>query len=183
MAFDVSRIRQLLRQFDSHTLSQFSVEFASSQPQYRKRLRHDIEDTLSVVNEPEKGQLLNLDERPDLEEWSISISHCKKLGGWCATPKPGRVGLDIEEKSRIELRLIERVTTSQEIKAAPHFSYLWCAKEAYFKALAGDQPVTISELTIQKWRESEGPIWHFESPSLQGALIEHGDLLIAVARV
>src|SRR5438132_929955 len=146
MAYNVQRLSHRIKEFEPKILSGFSEEFGSNRSDHRKKIRSAVHDALGVLSEPERGKLLNLDEVPDLEEWSISISHCAALGGWIAAPLPLKIGLDIEIKRRIHDKLIKRIAMGDELANIPDPAFLWCAKESYFKALAKDQPVAVTQL-------------------------------------
>lgn len=84
-------------------------------------------------------------------DFHTSISHCNGIGiiAWSRHP----VGVDIELSARVLGRLVERVSSSQDVAAAPSFAALWSAKEACFKALkAFDQPSVLSQISIGEWR-------------------------------
>jgi 4'-phosphopantetheinyl transferase EntD len=87
-----------------------------------------------------------------LPEWNISVSHTLDIGGWVAVPRLYSVGFDIEMRQRLKREVLERIASPAEIAAAPDPVFLWAAKEACFKALAGQgQPAAISDIAIQGW--------------------------------
>jgi len=180
MAYDLPGLSRTIKAFDSRILSGFSPEFASDRPDHRLKIRHAIREALGILSEPERGRLLDLDEVPDLEEWSVSISHCANLGGWIATPLPLKVGLDIEIKKRIHSKLVKRIAQEGELEGIPDSALLWCAKESYFKALAKDQPVAVTQLRIGGWEERAGG-FHFCHGSMRGAVFSVVDLLVSVS--
>lgn len=160
----------------------FSADWSAKSPDYRLRIRQSLQRHLA----PSDLGILDLDRRPQLSEWSISISHCPTVGGWAALPRPSRVGVDMEEISRIKLPIIERISLTTEISAAPHPEFLWCAKEAFFKALDSEQPSVMTELQIGGW--SQGPdqsyLYIGEGPKPgKGCLIAEKDRIISVCVV
>jgi hypothetical protein len=117
------------------------------------------------------------DSPPRPKDWSVSISHCRSFGGWLAVPRPHRIGFDAEESSRVQVRIVERVCSRQEIAECPDPAYLWSAKEAYFKALEHEQPQTITELTVRDWMPMGSGIFHFApEKNMRGILIEDAGL-------
>ena len=102
--------------------------------------------------------------RPQLPEWSLSISHTQDYGGWIAVPSPGRlysIGLDIERRERLNREILARVCTFEELAAAPDPAFLWVAKEACYKALAGPlQPKTMVEVRVHDW-SPQFALWSF----------------------
>lgn len=181
MAYDIPGLIRSIKSFDSRLLARFAPEFGSEVRDHRLKIRHSIRDELGVLSEPERGRLLDLDEVPDLEDWSVSISHCARLGGWIAAPLPVRVGLDIEVKDRIHGKLLERIAQPGELVKVPDPALLWCAKESCFKALADDQPVAMSQLRIEHWSARPDGAWDFSCGELRGAVFSAVDLLISVS--
>ena len=90
---------------------------------------------------------------------SSSVSHCQNMGGYVASNKAVRLGLDMEENNRITIEVLQRMFSKDEIDTCPEPSALWCAKEALYKALKEDgQPQVLSELPPLQWqRVSEQP--------------------------
>ncbi len=128
--------------------------WGAQEPGYRDLIRKSLAEVLK----PEEN---DLSKPPRSSKWSISISHAKHFGGWVAVPLPHRVGFDVEEDRRITPAIIERMSTAQEIADCPNPSFLWCAKEAYFKSLAQDQPQAITQLNISGWVQLEPGLYSF----------------------
>ncbi|MGE0631908.1 MAG: hypothetical protein AB7O96_05845 [Pseudobdellovibrionaceae bacterium] len=109
-------------------------EWNSGNPNHRKEIHHQIKSLPF--------------------EWSASISHCGKAGGWVAVPAPYKIGFDIEEVSRVRPELARRICEEpdEEFTTAPSASSLWVAKEATFKGLFDiNQPTVISQIEIGPW--------------------------------
>lgn len=116
-----------------------------------------------------------------------SISHCPRLGTFVAAPLP--LGVDVEIFTRVEDRIVARVSTAQEMSEAPSAAALWCAKEAGFKALrAFNQPSVISRISIGDWKKIDSQVEtyrllnpdDFNSPSEnRGAVIRLGEFIFA----
>lgn len=84
-----------------------------------------------------------------------SISHCPLASGYAIASSPhiGAVGFDLEELHRISRPIVERVSTPEELQAAPDFRALWVAKEAAFKALNRKGKMTVmTEARILDWK-------------------------------
>ncbi len=181
MAYNIPRLTQRIQTFAPGVLSGFSEDFASNRPDHRNKIRLAVSEALADLSEAQRAQLLNLEEVPRLEKWSVSISHCAALGGWLASPLPLKVGLDIEVKRRIHDKLIKRIATGDELKAIPDPAFLWCAKESYYKALAKDQPAAVTQLQIGGWKKKEPDFYNFTGKDMKGSLFSIVDLLVSVA--
>lgn len=135
-----------------------SVSWASDRPQYRLLLRQAIQSQLKV----KEDSMLNLEKLPELPNGFVSISHSQKVGGYVFSQK-NKVGLDIESAARVSNKIVQRVSSDDELKLAPGPSHLWCAKEALFKSLRGDhQPQIISAVQFSQWN-SLGHFWQAHS--------------------
>lgn len=175
---------QRLKSLSPGLMGVLSDKFSSKSPQYRHQIRGSLASQLQNLTPLEKSEVLDLSRTPGLHNWSVSISHCQALGGWVAKSKPSHIGFDLEVKSRIEPKLVQRIATPKEISAAPDPSYIWCAKESYYKYLEKAQPVTFTELQITDWLRQADQTWTFSmngAPQARGFLLIEGDLLAALA--
>lgn len=146
------QLSSLMIRFQSHfpqLRGEFSELLTSQNKEHRLHIRQSLQRQLAPLD----AGLLELARRPRLPGWSISISHCPSVGGWVALPGSNRVGLDIEELSRIQLPIVRRISEKSEIQCAPRPEFIWCAKEAFYKGLDSDQPQVISELGIGDWTQ------------------------------
>lgn len=144
----------------------------------------------SVPNSNWEKTILDLAELPTHPNLSISISHTAVEGAWVSAEN-FYVGLDIERSDRLTPRLIARVATEAERARTPDDRYLWCAKEAAFKALsarakshaplpqAPPAPKTIGEIEILNW-SPRGEAQMFKGFLGQGWLVDGGDRLLAL---
>ncbi len=170
MAHPFQRLIEKIQSFDSRMALDIQSEFASVEPRYRENIRSSLHKQFG------SDQVLDLNLRPSTMGWSISVSHCRGAGGWVAVPEPRRVGFDLELRDRIREEAVARVVAPDELKMAPHYSYLWCAKEAFYKALGDEQPGTFSQVRVADWRGLGPGLWSFP----KGLLIEEGPLLAAI---
>lgn len=95
-----------------------------------------------------------------------SISHCPAVGVLVLSSHP--IGVDVEKTARVELKIVARVSSSQELVITPSPASLWCAKEAAFKALRPyQQPSVISDISIEGWQKIDSQIetFHMRNPS------------------
>ncbi len=170
MADGFQRIIQELRKHEPRLLAGQSAEWGAEQSSYRQKIRAGAEARLKEAGENDVAAIKNLNAHPRPANWSLSISHTKGLGAWIASPRPVHAGLDIEVGDRISQAVIARVCGNQEIKSAPQPEFLWCAKEAYFKALENHQPPTIAQLEISRWKKLGENLYSF-----QGSKALHGE--------
>ena len=118
----------------------FRPEWGSTYPEHRELIRNDLKYLFE-----EKGI-------------NTSISHCPQLGVVAASRQP--IGVDVEVVSRVQKNVAARISTPEELSAAPDFAALWCAKEACFKALKTyQQPSVISKVSIGDWQKIDS---HFD---------------------
>jgi hypothetical protein len=76
--------------------------------------------------------------------------------------KPSRIGVDVEQVSRIRAHIIERVSSSKEISEAPKQEFLWSAKEAAFKSHS-DTVEVISSVEVFDWQSRQRDVWSFKA--------------------
>lgn len=144
-------------------------EWGSQNPQYRTLIQ---------------AELSTLIANPKLH---TSISHCPGLGAIIAAPQP--IGIDVEVFTRVEPRVVARISSAQEVAQSPNPASLWCAKEACFKALrAFNQPSVISKISVGDWKKIDSQFEtfrflnpeDFNSPSeSRGAIINLGEFTCA----
>jgi hypothetical protein len=114
--------------------------------------RQQIRAALSTETEQD---LSSLENRPNPPGYQLSISHCPAAGGFILIGDfSGTLGFDLEQTSRAEARIVQRVSTPEEMHKAPHPALLWCAKEAGFKGESHRPGMTvISQVRCRDWRE------------------------------
>lgn len=178
MAYDLPGLIARIHQFEPKANVHLSEAFASNREGHRAKIRQSIAETLKAG--PEIHDLKSL---PHVDGWSISISHCKNLGGWIAIPRPARVGFDIELTARLSDPVIERISQPGELQHIPDPRFLWCAKESYYKALEQRQPDAVTQIRIENWQIDPAGEWRFSSRGLRGSLFSAVDLLVSVALV
>lgn len=116
-----------------------NTKWGSKNPEHRALIRAEI-STLAAA--------------PQLH---TSVSHCPGLGAIVTAPSP--VGVDVEIYSRVEERIVIRVSSAQEMADSPSAAALWCAKEACFKALRTfNQPPVISKISIGDWKKIDSQV-------------------------
>ncbi len=175
-----------------------SPVWSASHPNSRQQIRENIIKTLKFkkhdLNKLAKNEILNLNLVPNLTQMMVglSISHCPGLGGfaYCKLKAPVEfdtglgvginVGFDIEEAQRVSMKVVKRVSTKEEILAAPSPEALWVAKEACFKASNFKYPNSqyrlISKIKIHHWQSN-----HFEFETLKGVVWHYQDFVLGLA--
>jgi hypothetical protein len=101
-----------------------------------------------------------------------------------AVTRPLQVGWDVERADRIQIKTVERVCSAEEVAAAPEVGFLWCAKEAFFKALEDEQPLILSALTITGWEAVGVSMWRWQGlgpRNTSGILLHEAPWLLAGA--
>ncbi|MBO9668014.1 MAG: hypothetical protein J7501_14525 [Bdellovibrio sp.] len=79
-----------------------------------------------------------------------SIAHTHGMGVLVLSKHA--VGVDAEVSSRVQEKVIARVSSPEDVQAAPNAASLWVAKEATFKALRPyKQPSVLSDISIGAW--------------------------------
>lgn len=181
MAGGFQRLISLVHKHHPEMRAQGTSLWGAREENYRALIRASIKDVLQT-----EDHVADLARPPKSTKWSISISHAANFGGWVAAPLPARIGFDVEEGRRITDKVIERMSTEAERKDCPNPSYLWCAKEAYFKALAQDQPQAITQLNIGEWELLEPDFYSFRaSPHKAGRgwVLNHEPFLYGICFV
>ena len=136
-----------------------SEEWGAGTPSSRLWIRQSLSASLPGLAPEEQAAITNLDMPPRPRAWSLSVSHTPGMGGWVAVLRDHQIGWDVERKVRISPNIIQRVCQADEVTGAPHGSFLWCAKESFFKALEDFQPLTLPELTITNWQSTGPDLW------------------------
>lgn len=128
-------------------------EFSSQQNNHRALIReHIVKNYDANLSAQEKINIQNLDLLPQSEKLFFSISHNQNAGGYTASSLEH--GFDIELSSRISEKIVTRVSTTAEVNEAPDYKFLWCAKEAAYKALdftKSDANLIVSDFEIYDW--------------------------------
>lgn len=123
---------------------------------YRLKVREHLYDLLVKDGHEPSKNLLDIHQRPTCKDVFISISHCPQhtLLAW----GPRTLGCDIELSSRINKKMIGRISTPQELEEAPELSHLWTAKEAAFKAISSSIKL-LSSVEIIEWQKEIATHW------------------------
>jgi 4'-phosphopantetheinyl transferase EntD len=183
MASDFPGIIEELKRSEASVFGASLPEWGAEIQGHREKIRTALKTALLEAGEAEHESLTDLKRPPRPAKFSVSISHTQGFGAWIACARPHRIGLDIENRARIKREIVERVSTAFELSAAPHFEYLWCAKEAYYKAMESDQPSTISELEISNWKKTNG-LFTFAGGKafpVEGFVLEFAPYILAIA--
>lgn len=99
--------------------------------------------------------MMDLNQPPQLEGVKISISHNPLLGGFIISDEAA--GFDIEDRNRIEPKLIQRIASAEEMKVAPFPAAIWGAKESAWKAIQNSsrvvvKPTVMTDIEITSWK-------------------------------
>ncbi len=135
-------------------------DWGDENPDYRLSIRKGLFEYLKN-NHPDEiaDSVWDLETPPVLKSLFISISHSHGMGGFIVCT--WSVGLDIENTTRISEKIVERVSSEEELKSCPEFELLWPAKEAIFKC--STEFYTISQIQIQSWQASQNETYFFTS--------------------
>lgn len=139
-------------------------KFCSNQTDHRRLIRDDIlKNFQTQLNPQEISSIKDLDSFPKTEKIFFSISHNQEMGGYSvATAKHG---FDLELKSRISTPIIQRISTQNELSMTPDLKFIWCAKEAAFKALS-TFVTTVSDFEVVNWQsQNETGLWTYRITS------------------
>ena len=96
--------------------------------------------------------------RDSLREFAQNFSHAftsrsHTQGAGVFVAHFSAVGVDIEVSKRVTPAAVARISSEQELAAAPSPASLWSAKEAAFKALyTFVQPPVVSKISIGDWK-------------------------------
>lgn len=138
--------------------------FCSNQTDHRRLIRDDIlKKFQSQLSSEEISSIQDLDSFPKTEKIFFSISHNQELGGYSVAS--AKHGFDLELKSRISTSIIQRISTPNELSIAPDLKFIWCAKEAAFKALS-HSVITVSDFEVVNWQsQNETGLWTYRITS------------------
>lgn len=167
-----------------------SPHWGSTQNNYRINLRRSLFEVIRDLGDEMSRyqQLLALEVPPTSERFAISISHTKALGGFVLSEKFPLIGFDVEEISRVEQKVTQRVMHPDSHKA-PSPAHLWSAQEAAFKALNKRLSLSVlSQINVSDWKKIDSFTYKYtanvisksNSVSAQGGCILDGDLIYSV---
>lgn len=161
----------------------------STNLKHRSEIRGCLERDFSAhFSRQQLARLNDLTWLPEASDGSISISHCRLLGGFAYSKFA--VGFDVEETSRISLPVLRRTASEAELAECPVPEFLWVAKESGYKALsASEAGLVISDLHAWDWQShNENQVFSFRLKSEKtldlglnrGFLFSEGVCLFAV---
>lgn len=165
MSLIKERLDQIRSQMQIDLLDlNLSPLFNSNQNNYRQLIRDEIsKNHKSDLNTEEILSIQNLDTYPKTSSVFFCISHNQELGGYSVASC--KHGFDIELKSRISTAIVQRVSTEAELSSAPDSKFVWCAKEAAFKALS-PTVITVADLEVVDWQsQNETGLWAYRVTS------------------
>lgn len=156
------KIRFIKESLGADLRIQLKEEWGSSHSNNRIAIREHLATKESqYFNRQQLAQLYDLNWIPECSGF-VSISHCKLSGGYTFSNLAH--GFDIEELTRISVPVLKRTSQETEIHSAPRPEFLWCAKEAGFKAhstaktyIVGTAPLLVTDFITHGWSS------HFEN--------------------
>lgn len=126
----------------------------ASKNECRLLLRQQLLQHLSQSGETQLDpSIQDLDQLPQQQGWSLSLSHCPQGSAFVALAKPNfQVGIDVESIERLSQPIIDRIAKPHELNACPKPLHLFSAKESAWKALNQNyQLATLSHLETVNW--------------------------------
>jgi len=112
---------------------------------------HRNEIRTELYKKTKDASFLDLQKVPKSEQFFVSISHSKSLGGYALHLKK-EIGFDVEDTERIKPEIIKRISTGKDDKLFDQYTskYLWVIKEAAFKLMQGACDV-MTEVEVQNF--------------------------------
>lgn len=169
-----------------------SPRYASSQPDHRQMLRAILVDQLAAKGAiapmaDELDAITNLDVRPRVNGWALSISHCPSQGGVALARGSFGLGFDVEETSRVSAAAAARVASfSTEKPIVGHASPVafWVAKESSIKAFSNLARIDLNYGVVEITSLLPGGAFtsRWNSHEAIGHLIDQGDVTLGLAR-
>ena len=156
----------------------FQKSWGSQSPAHRIKIREALLDYLKRNHSDEvNDSVLDLEALPTLHRLFVSISHCSDMGGYVVCSQP--VGFDIENTSRLNPKVVGRVSTSEERSVAPGHEALWVAKEAVYKC--DNSFKTISQISLSGWDLVQDETYRFRIGDITGWSQKRLDFSYAIA--
>jgi phosphopantetheinyl transferase (holo-ACP synthase) len=103
---------------------------------------------------PEHRELIHKERDSILKNspFNLHSSIAHTLGMGILVLSKHAVGVDAEVVNRAQDKVVARVSSPEDVAAAPNSASLWTAKEATFKALRPyNQPSVLSDISIGSW--------------------------------
>ncbi|MEK2647098.1 4'-phosphopantetheinyl transferase family protein [Bdellovibrio sp. BCCA] len=156
MALSQSTIEFLQKSLVSDLQVFAKPEWGSQNPSHRELIRTELAEVFSNT---------------DLK---TSVSHCEGMGVVVVSRSP--LGVDVEVRAHVEEKIVARVSSNEEVLAAPSPASLWSAKEAIFKALRSyNQPSVVSKISVGAWKniDSQTETYRLLHPEIHGSPSEN----------
>jgi phosphopantetheinyl transferase (holo-ACP synthase) len=169
-----------------------AATYASTVTNHREALRALAVDRISKrsakpLSREELSDLQNLESRPRLSQWALSISHCPSLGGLAMAPGAFGLGFDVEQSTRVSEAVAKRVAPfAGELEIVAHATPVsfWVAKESAIKAFGNlgkvDLNYALVEITSLKNDGSFAARWM--AHEARGFFMNEGEVTMAVSR-
>lgn len=150
----------------------------------REKIKFFLNNEKNIYN-----SVMNLATLPQSEDFHISISHCKMLGGFVLSNEKAPIGIDIEMSERVKLKTVQRISNHFDHLDFPSPAELWTAKESSFKVIKKYNPKTISQISITQWEKTNSSFnkFHWALPSLKlsgiGVSLKHKNFSMSLAKL
>lgn len=161
MALSKSTIEFLQKTLSSDLQIFAKPEWGSQNPSHRELMRAELASVFADEN------------------LHTSVSHCEGMG--IVVASTSALGVDVEVKARVEEKTVARVSSSEEVLAAPSPASLWSAKEAIFKALRSyNQPSVVSKISVGAWKniDSQTETYRLLNPEIHGSPSENRGVVV-----
>jgi hypothetical protein len=130
-----------------------SASITSETPDHRLYLRQALSQILrDDFGLSAEAPLLDLSQRPRVPGYSLSLSHCPGGSALLVGSDKFFVGVDVEVTQRISTAVVGRIAQGREADEAPHPSFVFCSKEAAYKAFnSKDFQPPMPHLETRNW--------------------------------
>lgn len=161
----------------SHIQFEFIEGLGSQTADHRNMLRSRATSALKTRGLELPTNPADLSRPLQHKHLHMSLSHTVDASVLAWIQKPKKLGVDLELSERIQKAIVERVSTHEEISAAPDFRLLWPAKEAVFKAHSKHLQV-VGQVEICNWKALDDSSWQFSArTSPSGEILDGSGLL------
>lgn len=131
---------------------QLTADQSDHRVQLRQSLLEELKSLPAII--ASESSVLSLNHPPQLTGVGLGVSHSKSFSAFAIHTGGKQIGVDVEQMQRVTRAIVNRVSSQTEQALTIEPSFIFCGKEAAFKALSQAHSVqTISQIETLHWQK------------------------------